>query len=941
MDYKELYEELLTEYKLLEGENIKLREQLRLAERSYFVASKDDGSVNMYSPSSKKIALFCSLFKGREDVFARRWFNAKTGKSGYSPVCVNEWNPSLCNKRLYKCSNCKNRSYLSLEFKHIEAHLKGASEICSDVVGIYPLCEGDFCYFLVIDFDGKNWQDDVSSVREVCAEMGIPVCVERSRSGDGGHVWFFFQEKTSATLARKFGSMLLTLAMERRHELDFTSYDRLFPNQDYVPNGGMGNLIALPLQGRARRDGNSVFVDESFKPYPDQWSYLNGIQKLSVDKINSVLAESGSETGALSAIDDDAEKPWKGKSGKMPTAFDFPSKVNAVLSDMLYIEKTGISEFALNKIKRLAAFPNPEFYKAQKMRLQVYNKPRIISTCEEYGEYLALPRGCADEVKELLSNLNVNFNIAEKRNCGKLICVEFKGQLRDEQIPAFNALNSNYNGVLCATTAFGKTVIAAKLIADKKVNALILVHSAALLNQWRQALSKFLVLNNVLPEQPKKRGRKKNISQIGQLGATKNTLNGFVDIAIMQSLINGGEVKSLVKNYGLVIVDECHHVPAVSFENVLKSVTAKYVYGLTATPQRQDGHQKIIYMQCGAIRYRVDAKQQAENSGFAHIVIPRFTLFRSPLCVGKSTLQAVFEKLCESGTRNALILNDVLNAVKAGRNVLVLTERRTHAELLEHEISKSGIKTFLLIGAESAKLKREKLAEIYAKENTEKFVIVATGKYIGEGFDSARLDTLFLTMPISWKGKLAQYVGRLHRIFDGKREVIVYDYVDVNVGMLENMYRKRVLGYRALGYELKAEDNGKRTGILFDKFNYLSVFKEDLLSANKSVLIVCPKLTKSFIERFVYNISLLDKPVLVTIVANTGEDDEFDSCVEKLKLAGVAVKESEDLHNNFAIIDDVLIWYGSIAYLTYSSADATALRFESKDTVNELKGVLN
>lgn len=939
MNYKELYEDLLAEYKALEEENRSLREQLKLDKRDYYsVPENNEGQITMQSSSTEKIALFRSLFKGREDVFARRWYNPKTGKSGYSPVCANEWAPLLCNKRRYKCSECQNKSYLHLENQYIEAHLKGASEISGDVVGIYPLLEDDACNFIVIDFDGDNWQRDISAVRSVCSENDIFACVERSRSGNGGHLWIFFEEKISASIARNFGSALLTLAMDIRHEIKFSTYDRMFPNQDFVPNGGLGNLIALPLQGRARREGNSVFVDENFDPYPDQWLYLSGVKRLSTQKLNEFAKNVKSPFGKLSEAAEDVDKPWENKVNTKLTPLDFPATVNAVLANMLFIEKNGIAECGLNAIKRLSAFSNPDFYKAQKMRLPVYNKPRIISTYEESDEYIAVPRGCLNALEQLLDNINVGLNLTDKRNCGVALNVGFNGSLRDEQIPAFNTLSAHDNGVLCATTAFGKTVIGAKIIAEKKVNTLILVHNAALLNQWKQSLSKFLLLENTLPVQPKKRGRKREISQIGQLGATKNTLNGLVDISIIQSLVNDGEVKDLVKNYGLVIVDECHHVPAASFESVLKAVNAKYVYGLTATPQRQDGHQKIIYLQCGDIRYRVDAKQQAENSGFKHTVVPRFTFFRMPLGVGKITIQSAFEKVCQSQTRNSLIVADVLRVVKEGRNVLVLTERRAHAELLESEINKAGIKTYLLIGTESAKLKREKLTEIASEEHTEKFVIVATGKYIGEGFDYAKLDTLFLTMPISWKGKLAQYVGRLHRICEGKKEVIVYDYVDVNVGMLENMFRKRVSGYRVLGYEIKAEEDGKKTGILFDKFNYFPVFKEDILSAKKSILIACPKLNNSLIERFLSDVNLLNKNISITVVSDLNVEA---SCIEKLENAEISVKLKKDLHSNFAVVDGVLIWYGSISYLSYCSADDTALRFESKETAKELINIVN
>lgn len=951
MDYKQLYEQLLADYNLIKEENKLLRKQLNLPNRDYLQGdfrlidvesvTPSAETVTMHSSPADKVALFRSLFKGREDVYARRWYSEKSGKCGYSPVCVNEWNFSLCDKKNVKCSACDNRQYAALDDKAIEAHLRGLNNLGKDVVGIYPLVEGDFCYFLAMDFDGDDWQDDISTVLSVCKDLDVQASVERSRSGNGGHIWFFFEDKIPASTARKFGSMLLTLAMERRHEIKFSSYDRLFPNQDTVPQGGFGNLISLPLQGQARKLGNSVFVDENFVPYPDQWAYLFAVEKLTEKQIDALLLSSDVQTEPQDDVGDEENKPWNRKQRRDLSADEFPPCVNIVLSNMTYVEKAGVSEFALNKIKRLAAFYNPEYFKAQRMRLPVFNKPCIISTHEETEEYLAIPRGCLDALTKLLHDVNVEIDIADRRNSGNSIKVDFNGELREEQNLAFNALSRYDTGVLSATTAFGKTVIGAGLIAEKKVNTLVLVHTAALLNQWKEALSKFLIVDNLPPVNSIKRGRKKEQSQIGQLGATKNTLNGFIDVAIMQSLFDGEEVKELVKDYGMIIVDECHHVPAVSFEKIMKTAAAKYVYGLTATPQRQDGHQKIIYMQCGDIRYKVEAKQQAAASGFEHLVSPRFTAFRMPLTAGKPNIQKTFELLCQSDTRNETIIRDVITAVNCGRNVLVLTERRMHAEKLESLLNEKGIKTYLLIGAESAKLKREKLNKIAAESKNERFVIVATGKYVGEGFDSARLDTLFLTMPISWKGKLAQYVGRLHRMYEGKKEVIVYDYVDVNVGMLENMYRKRVIAYRSLGYEIKVVDKGQKTGILFDKFDYHTVFYEDVKTARKSVLIVCPQLKSKPVQKFCELLQIMSEKPQVTVYTIVQADNVAEKeLIELMKTNGIEVKCKENLNSKFAIIDNRLIWYGSIAYLGYSFNDDTALRFESLDTANELKNIL-
>jgi superfamily II DNA or RNA helicase len=963
MDYKALYEELLKRYNQLEQENKRLLAVVNSLNRTDNLSLNDqtdcafnnqadhtlsDGKtdvnlqnnnmgsvmpkivkVTRQSSPKEKVALFMSLFRGRDDVYARRWYSDKTGKSGYSPVCENEWDQTLCDKRRVKCNVCKNRKLQPLTDEIIVAHLKGKSKLATDLVGIYPLTNDESCYFIAIDFDDERWKEDVSAFFAVCKKKRIPASIERSRSGNGGHVWIFFDNKISAVKARKLASALLTCTMESNHSLSFSSYDRMFPNQDTMPSGGFGNLIALPLQGLARLNGNSLFVDENFIAYEDQWEYLSTIQKMPEERVDELLHSlKGSELGELKREDEEVEQYVV---PKQLAVSDSSTTAKITIANMIYVRKDGLSESALNRIKRLAAFKNPEYYKAQRMRLPVYNKPRIIATHEETEDYIAIPRGCYDKLIQLLDELCIDFKINDKRNSGIRINAEFNGNLRDEQNAAFEALISNDIGVLSATTAFGKTVIGAKLIAKKKVNTLVLVHTAALLNQWKSSLSKFLILNNELMTSPKKRGRKKEQTQIGQLGATKNTLNGFVDIAIIQSLINGDEVKDLVKNYGMVIVDECHHVPAFSFESVMKSVCAKYVYGLTATPVRQDGHQNIIFMQCGDIKYKVDAKEQAERHGFDHTVIPRFTNFHMPIDMSENvSIQTIFEKLCESNVRNNLIIEDAKRLVNDGRNVIVLTERRSHAQVLAEEISKASIKTYLLVGAETAKLKRDKLTEIASATAQDKFVIVATGKYVGEGFDEARLDTLLLAMPISWKGKLAQYVGRLHRQYAGKSEVIVYDYVDIHVAVLERMYHKRIIGYREIGYNISVEENGKKSGILFDKNSFRTIFNEDVLNAKKSIAIACPVLRDGMVKAFVSLIeSMIEKPDVTIITRHICAN-------ETIMTANISIKIKEDLNGRFAIIDDSLVWYGNINFLNYNSDDATTLRFESTKTAKEL-----
>lgn len=677
------------------------------------------------------------MFRGREDVFARRWYSIQKKKGGYAPVCANEWRYGVCIKPKGKCSKCENRLLVPLDDSIIYKHLSGKDANGQDVIGLYPILADDTCYFLAIDFDDGAWQENVSAVRSVCGEWGIPCGVERSRSGEGAHLWVFFENAIPCATARKLGSALLTAAMEREGKLKLDAYDRMFPCQDTLPNGGFGNLIALPLQGQARKNGNSLFVDESFLPYPDQWAYLSTVRKLGAEDVDALIKvhSHGDALGNLCVVES-TSKPWEKQKKAALSALDFYGVQHIVRANMIYIPANGFAPRVRNQLLRLAAFRNPDFYKSQAMRLPIYDKPRIICAAEERDGYLAIPRCCEADLIELLENAGASYEIEDKAFGGNEIRVGFNGELRPEQIPAAEALLAHNNGVLSATTAFGKTVIAAYLIGQRKVNTLVLVHTQALLNQWKKALSEFLEINETLPELPKKRGRKKERSLIGQLGGSKSNLSGFVDIAIMQSLISGDEVRELVKDYGMVIVDECHHVSAVSFEQVLKEVNAKYVYGLTATPVRQDGHQPIIYTQCGPIRYQVDAKVQAEKRPFDHAVIPKFTSFAQPVTDEVPwKITDAYAAMQVNEERNNKIVADVLAAVTEGRTPIVLTERYDHAKLLADILREKSRNVVLLSGKGTAKEKRETQQGLSQIPADEPLILVATGRYVGEGFD--------------------------------------------------------------------------------------------------------------------------------------------------------------------------------------------------------------
>jgi superfamily II DNA or RNA helicase len=891
------------------------------------------------------------LFYGRQDVFAKRFVSKSSGKTGYSPVCGNQWVTGLCEIPKVKCNSCPNKKLAPLTAKVIDAHLRGKDPLGRDVVGVYPMLPDETCKFLVADFDDENWLDDITVFREACLEHGLNVAVERSRSGNGGHVWFFFEEPISCALARRLGSGLLTAAMETRHVLSFSSYDRFLPNQDTMPSGGYGNLIALPLQGLARKSSNSEFIDKYFTPYPDQWAYLSSLSKIpltTAEELSQKFAQVG-DLGVLAEPETSA-KPWTKKPDPVPLfSSDFPSTVKLTRANGIYLNKHQCSERALTRIKRLAAFKNPEFFKAQAMRFPTSKFPRIICTAWETDDYLCLPRGLEGELVALLEKAGASCTIDDQTEANVPIKVSFIGELREDQDLAAKALLSKKNGVLSATTAFGKTVTAAYLIAQIKVNTLILVHTQALMNQWLNSLEKFLQVDEALPEPIQVgRGRKKLHTLPGCLGGGKNNLTGIIDVAIVASLANKDEVKPLVKDYGLVIVDECHHVPAVRFEKVMSQVTARYIYGLSATPIRQDGHHPIIFQQCGPILHRVDAKEQSIARGFSHVLIPRFTRFRKPITEPeKWPITDIYAALSQSKTRNDLIIEDVSQAVANNRTPLIITERVEHARELSLALEKEidGGKVFLLTGQGRSKEKQAILTELRQFTSDQPLVIVATGKYAGEGFDEPRLDTLFVTMPIAWKGTVSQYAGRLHRLYEGKQDVIVYDYVDVHVPVLEKMYHKRLTAYCSLGYSVQATtvEADQKTASIYNQESFSSVFTKDLQEAQKEILIVSPFLTKSRVNQM--------KPLLLSSLANgastiilTRPTDSFSDStrpkiidlVTELNSSGLTVIHKDGIHQKFSIIDRRIVWYGSINLLSYGKSEETMMRFENREIAEEL-----
>jgi len=753
-------------------------------------------SSSVPGTEEEQINLFLRLFRCRESVYPKFWENPAKGIRGYSPVCANEWIRDLCGKPPLgrtKCSDCPNQGFRKLDEAAVRQHLLGQNSI-----GTYAIREDDTCIFLACDFDGEGWRSDAFDYQSVARTNGVDVLVERSRSGCGAHAWIFFSEPVPARQARLPGTYFLSKCCEENHRLELATFDRFFPNQDYLPKGGFGNLIALPLQGERREFGNTVFIRPTLEPERDQWAVLASVRQLSATNLRSLLDRvlpkvrivRGQEEDAGLMRDAAAFGVKADVRGALPRGFE----VTMELAAQVTIPLTGLQSRLVAALKAVSSFPNPEFYKLQRMRMQTYPHPRFIFSGELRESEVVLPRGDIDKAVNLLKKAGASVQILDRRGKGEALDVAFRGTLTAQQSTATATLLRHDQGVLVATPGTGKTVIACAILAERKVSTLVLLHRQPLLEQWIERFETFLGID------PK---------QMGVVRGTKKKRTGILDIAMLQSLTKLDDLETLARDYGMVIIDECHHVPASSFESVMKSLACKYVLGLTATPKRKDGLERLLYQQCGPIRCDLGV---IEGAQLTKRVVFRETGLRLPEELGqRPPYHLIAHLIAIDERRNRLIVSDILQAITNGRFPMVIADRKAQIETLSNMLGAAlvdqDVRTFHLEGSMSPNQRRAVLKSLNAARSTdESCVLFATASLVGEGFDLPGLDTLVLASPVSFEGRLVQYVGRLHRSAEGKEEILVHDYMETSLAVSLSMYRNRLKTYRKMGYEIESPE---------------------------------------------------------------------------------------------------------------------------------------
>ena len=701
----------------------------------------------------ERVALFASLFRGRADVFARRWEKSEGGPSGYAPAYV-DWRTK--------------DTYVPLDTQILEKHLLG-----DIVVGIYPMLADNTSHFVAADFDEEGWYEDARRLIAECKKFNIPVYLERSRSGKGGHVWCFFENNYPAHKSRTIFLSLLRASKNIDEFAVADSFDRLFPNQDYLSRKGFGNLIALPLQGKSRKEGNSIFIDHSLPlpmPHGDQWRFLSSVEKVSIAQLDGLFEQF---VGSVKSEQKLTHAPkTKRKSGV----------ITLTLSEYITISKSDLTTPLISFLREELNFVNSEYFIKQRGGLPVYDIEKYFKTVFTDDEFVYAPRGFLMRLIEYLKEEDIAYALDDERTMLPELTLATAFELFPHQKIAVDAFAHHESGVLVAPPGSGKTIMGLELIAQKRQPALIVVHRKQIYDQWIDRIENFLGI-------PRK--------DIGQLGGVKKTIKSQITVAMIQTLARQKDWAELRSTFGTILFDECHHVPAKTFREVITKLHPKFLFGLTATPKRKNNDEKLIYAYLGDIvhqtptDYKKSQSRDIDGASDEHAIeiIIRETGLALPFQPKRTDMQIVLKILTFDTARNAQIINDIVSEAKAGKKCLVLSERKEHVELLNTYL-KRDFET-LVFTADFSKTERQKKEKQLHSGHFQ--IVIATGQLFGEGVDVHGFDCLFLVFPFSFEGKLIQYIGRIERGESGMKRV--YDYRDLHITQLESMFKKRQRHY--------------------------------------------------------------------------------------------------------------------------------------------------
>lgn len=913
------------QYKLNTGEEITVIEELQDWDDKeiFYKVKRKNGDVRVirqldffaltkqaknHLSTLQKIELFYQYFRGREDVYATKWIS-KNGRTGYSPHGDGEWIMGE-NGKLKK----EIHTYYPYTLKTIEQHIRGEHPDFKHGAGIYPLLPDDTTYLIVMDFDTQKATEEVQAIIQTCHQFNIDYLLERSQSGAGIHVWCFFENAIPASIARKFANNIIQHAMQLNSAINFDSFDRIIPMQDTLPKNGFGNLIALPLRQEKALEGKTVFLNDDLGQVENMWESLAKVKRYSEEEIQDFIKNISAETPiSLYHSSNSREK------------IDLPNSVKIIHGGELKVNKNSLSRKQQVALAQQVTFHNPKFYLLQNMRSPTWDTPQFITAAQEDSDYLYLPRGILGKVLHNHPEIILQENISD----GYKINVSFKGKLKPNQQRALQQVLNHEMGVISAPTGFGKTVLAAKLIAERQVSTLIIVHSKVLAQQWKERLDQFLVIKDEPYKEYTPTGRVRKKDTIGEIYGSKNKQSRLVDIVLFQTLSYRDDLDDFFTHYGQVIVDEAHHLAASSYEEVIKKANSRYLHGLTATPERKDGLHPLMFMRLGEIIYNDQAKID-DSVLIPRYFYPRFTSYSdyNP----ELTHIEHLEKMQLDENRNAQIVQDVIENIKLSQTCLVLTNRIEHIELLAELLKDASSNTpiFTLHSQQKKQVNDQNLENM--KRIKDASVIIATGQYVGEGFDLASLDSLFIAMPFSSKTLTQQYLGRLNRNLENKDELRVYDYIDFAVDIYRKMYQKRMKEYLKLGYVLAEDEKTRSNQIqLYDNTNYYEPLKADLSQAREAIIGI-PYLNKSILSE----LKQIKQSKIDLMVVISERDAQNSKLVERLTNLNIQINLSNSKPQNFVVCDNKTVWYGSLEYFNTINTDNTAIRLINREIASQL-----